>query len=106
MGTNHNGTGGKSIYGQKFKDENFNVKHDVGVMSMANSGANTNGSQFFLTVAPTPWLDGRHVVFGRVVEGMEMAKKIESFGSQSGTTKKTIKVHDCEDVTGRSAEDN
>ncbi|KAF3483913.1 peptidyl-prolyl cis-trans isomerase [Arthroderma uncinatum] len=98
--TRGNGTGGKSIYGEKFADENFSKKHTrPGLLSMANAGPNTNGSQFFITTAVTSWLDGKHVVFGEVDDdgSMEIVKALEAMGSASGTIKSPVKpaIVDC-----------
>lgn len=91
-----NGTGGESIYGAKFADENFTKKHTgPGILSMANAGPGTNGSQFFVCTAKTEWLDGKHVVFGKIVEGMDVVREVEKVGSSSGRTAKAVVVADC-----------
>ncbi|KAJ4836215.1 hypothetical protein Tsubulata_021279 [Turnera subulata] len=94
--TRGNGTGGESIYGAKFADENFKLKHvGPGILSMANAGPNTNGSQFFICTEDTSWLDGKHVVFGKVVDGYSVVKEMEKFGSNNGTTKERVVIEDC-----------
>ena len=91
--THGTGVGGESIYGGKFNDENFKIKHTKeGYLSMANAGPNTQGSQFFITTVPTPWLDGKHVVFGKVLDGYDVVKKIEGVGSKSGKTSQEVRV--------------
>ena len=91
-----NGTGGESIYGEKFEDENFDRAHmGQGTLSMANAGPNTNGSQFFLCFIKTSWLDGKHVVFGQVTEGLESLDLMEAVGSGTGATSKKVKIEDC-----------
>jgi cyclophilin family peptidyl-prolyl cis-trans isomerase len=97
--TNGDGTGGRSIYGKYFEDETFQVKHtQPGLLSMANAGPNTNGSQFFITLETCPWLDGKHVVFGQVISGMDIVGKIESYGNknnQQGTPREELRIIDC-----------
>jgi peptidylprolyl isomerase len=96
---------GESIYGEKFQDENFKIKHTTpGLLSMANSGKDTNGSQFFITTVATPWLDGKHVVFGKVIDGMDLVKQIEALGSQSGSTSKTITIRDSGEIAENAAD--
>jgi len=122
--TNHNGTGGKSIYGDRFPDEDFSLKHEgKGILSMANAGKydvfillklskfffsipytcgagpDTNGSQFFICTVDTPWLDGRHVVFGKVVDGLDVVDTLEGVGSDSGKTSKPVMIMDCGEIT-------
>merc|ERR1719270_1182748 len=93
--TRGDGTGGESIYGKKFEDENFDLKHEGPMyLSMANAGPNTNGSQFFITTVKTPWLDGRHVVFGKVLDNYDLVEKIEKLGSSSGATSSKIIISD------------
>merc|ERR1712232_636489 len=94
--TNFNGTGGKSIYGSKFEDESFDLNHTrPGLLSMANAGPNTNGSQFFITTSVTDWLNGKHVVFGEVMEGYDVVQKMENVGSGSGRTMADVTITDC-----------
>ncbi len=94
--TKGNGTGGESIYGNKFPDENFKFKHNKPyLLSMANAGPGTNGSQFFITFEKTPWLDGAHVVFGEVTSGEDVLQAMEKLGTPNGTPKKKIQIVDC-----------
>lgn len=101
-----NGTGGISIYGEKFEDENFKAKHvERGLLSMANSGPNTNGSQFFITFVPTPHLDGKHVVFGKIVKNINYLNDLENVPTEADDRpKETIKIIDCGEVAKKIEE--
>jgi len=104
--TKGNGTGGESIYGDKFRDENFHMKHTkAGVMSMANSGPHTNGSQFFICLDKTSHLNNKHVVFGQVTEGMSIVRKMETVGSESGSCRQRVEIRNCGQVKGDGAEE-
>ena len=90
------GTGGESIYGRTFEDENFDVRHtSPGMLSMANAGPDTNGSQFFVTTVPCPFLDGKHTVFGEVEDGLDVLGAIEACGSKSGKPSSKVVIEDC-----------
>ncbi|XP_072283990.1 peptidyl-prolyl cis-trans isomerase-like [Pyxicephalus adspersus] len=94
--TNNDGTGGKSIYGEKFADENFILKHNrAGILAMANSGPDTNGSVFFICTSKTDWLDGKNVVFGSVVQGIDVLLLMEKCGSSKGKPSKKVVIADC-----------
>jgi len=97
--THRNGRGGESIYGSKFKDENFKLKHTKrGLLSMANAGPDTNSSQFFITFVRTPWLDGKHVVFGELISGEDVLKELERLGTNSGAPLKQVIISDCGEI--------
>ncbi|CAM9261816.1 unnamed protein product [Sphacelaria rigidula] len=105
--TREDGSGGESIYGPTFDDESFLLKHDqAGLLSMANSGRNSNSSQFFITFAPLPWLDGKHVVFGKVIDGMEIVRQIEDCGTSSGEPTRRVQIAECGQIQDEQDREN